>query len=195
MKRVLLFLLLTFSFITFSQEKFKAYDLSYFEKTYDISIANSKSISYYIDVPAIENQSVTLIVKEKEVDNFIKTLNYFKSKYGEWVSLANENNITELDKTIDNTIKVESAFLYGRSWNFDFNTIVEARFKIVNGKHLLILQNKHKLKSSSNRYIESKGFLLVFANISEIENFISNFSISDAQDYFDAKNSKEEMFK
>lgn len=200
MKSLKLMVVMLFTSITtmsVGQEKINSYDLSYFkEPTNSISVSESKEgIDFYIEVPSRDRSEVSLIVREKSLDKFKSVINDAKLTYAKWKKTAEENDVSDLDKEIEiDKMNIECAFHYG-SWNFDFSVNIKARFKILNGEYMLIIQNKNKLQSSSNQYIDADGFLLAFSSEEEIDDFLKVLSLEDAKNYFNEKTSKENLFK
>jgi len=201
MKSLLLVLLIGLvSTFSYSQEEIDTYELSYFSSKppQSISVAESEKngISFYIEAPSMDRSKVSLIVRESELNDFKASIDSAKSTYAKWKKTAEENNVSDIDKEIDiDKVKIECAFHYG-DWNFDFSVQVIARFKVLdNGECLLIIQNKRKLQSSSNQYIDADGFLIVFNSESEIDSFLNSLSLEKAKKHFENKNSKEDLFK
>lgn len=199
MKSLKLMVVMLFTSITtmsVGQEKINSYDLSYFkEPTNSISVSESEEgIDFYIDVPSRDKSEVSLIVREKNLDKFKSVINDAKLTYAKWKKTAEENDVSDLDKEIEiDKVNIECAFHYG-GWNFDFSVNLKARFKILNGEYMLIVQNKNKLISSSNEYIDADGFLLAFSSEEEMDNFLKALSLDDAKNYFNKKTSKEDLF-
>lgn len=197
LKLTMVMLFISITTMSVGQEKINSYDLSYFkEPTNSISVSESEEgIDFYIEVPSRDRSEVSLIVREKSLDKFKSVINDAKLTYAKWKKTAEENDVSDLDKEIDiDKMNIECAFHYG-GWNFDFSVNLKARFKILNGKYMLIFQNKYKLESSSNEYIDADGFLLAFSSEEEIDNFLKSLSLDDAKNYFNKKTSQEDLFK
>ena len=200
MKNVLLLVLLLLGFSSFGQKEIGSYEMSFFNSkpTYKISATEPKDeiISFYIETASVDRNSVTLIVRSKKIDEFKAILDSARVTYERWSKTAKENNVTELDKEIEiDKLSVEAAFHYG-GWNFDFSVKLKARIKILpRGENLLIIENTNKLQSSSNQFIDSKGFYLAFSSSEEVSNFINSMSEEKVIKMFEQKNSKEDLFK
>lgn len=105
-----------------------------------------------------------------------------------------ENKVTELDKNIEyKKLTYSAAFTYGK-WNFDYSVNLTTRFKIINGKYLLIIDSD-ELQSSSNQYIKSDGFRFVFSSAQEIDELVTGLNINLVTDFYNKKNSKDDLFK
>jgi len=170
---------LLMTFVTFSQEKYNSYDNLYSDNEYDIQISAKDSTKYtlYIDMMSLDNLSESggIMIDEKNHERFTTTLFEAKVKYEEWVKTANENNVTEIDKTMSLKTKVSGYFLYGSKWNFQFTINLTFDFKIINGKNLLIVRTG-KMTSSSNQFMTHDGLVFVFSNTEEITDFLDLIS-------------------
>lgn len=181
-----------------AQEKIEDFEMSYFSSKpfYDVNVSQRENgeISFYIECAPKEGE-VLLNISAEEMEDFLKTINDIKSTYLKWKNTAIENNVTDLDKEIEiDNDRYTAAFDYG-GWNVDFSVPLNARFKILDGEYLIIIENKNKLTSSDNQYIDSDGFFLVFNSTEEIDNFINSLSIENAKAYFSKKGSKKDLFK
>jgi hypothetical protein len=199
MKKSILSGLLLLSMLGYGQEKLAKYSSLFFTNSYDISASKPDTkgeYSYYIDCSSKDTSSkmVSLILKNKEVPEFIEFLNNIKESYTKWTLIAKENKVTELDKNIEyKNLTYSAAFMYGK-WNFDFSVNLKARYKIVNEKHLLIIDSDG-LQSSSNQYIKSDGFRIVFSSIQEIDELISGLDFKLLEEFYNKKKGQEDLFK
>ena len=199
MKNFLVVLTLMFAFaISNAQEVIETYKLEYFQKEYKITATEK---TFYIDLPSADRDKVSLMFGVDDAESFTKLIDSLKSKYIEWSTLAIKNNINELDKYIKIPIlDSRENELYGcafgySSWKFDYYVKLKARFKIINGKTLLIIQNVYELKASDNQYMKADGFLLVFSNVNEINNFMKKITKESIIIFYQDKNTKEDVFK
>lgn len=199
MKKSILSGLLLLSMLGYGQEKLAKYSSLFFTNSYDISASKPDTkgeYSYYIDCSSKDTSSklVSLILKNKEVPEFIEFLNSIKESYIKWTLIAKENKVTELDKNIEyKNLTYSAAFMYGK-WNFDFSVNLKARYKIVNEKYLLIIDSDG-LQSSSNQYIKNDGFRIVFSSIQEIDELISGLDFKLLEEFYNKKKGQEDLFK
>lgn len=199
MKKLFLSTLLLSALVGFSQEKIGNYNSLFFFKNFDITASKpdaKEEFSYYIDCSSKDTSSkqASLILKNKDVPEFINFLNSIKETYSKWSLTAKENKVTELDKNIEyKKLTYSAAFTYGK-WNFDYSVNLTTRFKIINGKYLLIIDSD-ELQSSSNQYIKSDGFRFVFSSAQEIEELVTGLNINLVTDFYNKKNSKDDLFK
>ena len=199
MKKLLLSTLLLSGLVGFSQEKIGNYNSLYFSKNFDIAASKPDAkgeFSYYIDSSSKDatSKQVSLILTNKDVPEFIEFLNSIKETYSKWSLTAVENKVSELDKNIEyKKLTYSAGFVYGK-WNFDFSVNLKTRFKIFNGKYLLIIDSD-ELQSSSNQYIKSDGFRFVFSSAQEIDELVKGLNINFVTDFYNKNNSQDEFFK
>lgn len=198
---VMLFALVMTS-VGYSQDVIDSYEMSYFESkpTYNISasqVKNGKTSFYIYAAPADRySDAVALIIKSEQLEKFKSVIDTAKVTYRKWSETAKENNVTELDKEINiDKIRFECGF-YTSDWYFDYSVQLTARFKILSsGQYVLILENKYKLVSGSNEYIDSDGFYMVFTSSDEIDSFLNKLTLENVNSYYEKKSSKEDLFK
>jgi len=198
---ILTITLFVFAMLTLNaQEKFGTYDNSYANSTYDLKIANSKNkFSLYIHAMSLDDthKKGGILIEEINHPEFVKSLTDAKLKYQEWLKTAKENNVKELTKKMLIQSKADGFFLYGSEWNFQFSLDLSYEFKILELKgeikNLLIIRTG-ELTSSSNKYMKVDGFVLVFSNLKEIDDFINKISAAKITEYLN-KPKKEDLFK
>jgi len=198
MKKVLVFIVFVAQF-GFGQENLTSYNSSYFSKKYDVMVSKPDEkgkFSYYIDCSSYDSGSkpVNLIVKNNEVESLIQFLNETKELYFKWKQTAIENKVVELNKSVESKkVVLGVGFHYG-SWHFDFSANITARFKIINGAYLMLIESD-KLVASDNQYISNKGMVIAFSSEKEFDDFIKVFDKNLTDNFFEKKNTKEELFK
>ena len=180
-----------------SQEKISTYKSGYFEKVYNVEVGKldkKGGFTYYVEAaPQDDTKNIAIMLESSDQSKFISDLNEAKSVYEKWVNTAKANDVSELNKDIPVKFsRVGAAFTYGE-WKFDYYVTIRPRFKIVKGKHLLIIESD-ELVASSNQFMKSEGFLLVFESSSEIEDFIKAIDLTKAQEFLKKKSSKEDLF-
>ena len=104
----------------------------------------------------------------------IQFLNETKELYFKWKQTAIENKVVELNKSVESKkVVLGVGFHYG-SWHFDFSANITARFKIINGAYLMLIESD-KLVASDNQYISNKGMVIAFSSEKEFDDFIKVF--------------------
>ena len=198
MKKVLVFIVFVAQF-GFGQENLTSYNSSYFSKKYDVMVSKPDEkgkFSYYIDCSSYDSGSkpVNLIVKNNEVESLIQFLNETKELYLKWKQTAIENKVVELNKSVESKkVVLGVGFHYG-SWHFDFSANIAARFKIIDGAYLMLIESD-KLVASDNQYITNKGMVIAFSSEKEFDDFIKVFDKNLVDNFFNSKSSKESLFK
>lgn len=183
--------------VSFGQEKYTTYDNLYVGKTYEVSISHKDNGKYtlYVDMVSVDKlpKSGGIMITEKEHDLFLSTLNEAKVKYTEWVTTAKENNVTDFIKSMTYKVGVGGFFQYGSKWNFQFVVNLTFYFGIIDGKNLLIVRTG-ELTSSSNQYITHDGFMFVFQNEKEIDDFVNVLSVDKVKEFMNKLKSTD-LFK
>jgi D-ribose pyranose/furanose isomerase RbsD len=203
MKKLLLLLTCAFAFTAGmnAQDPISLFGMNYFDTSEQIDYETSAGepdtdgeFSYYIDMYSTEDRAVSLIVTSKNASKFISLLTQFKTKFINWDSTAVANNITDLNKTIKTEkLKLKSAFLYG-DWQFDYSVNLEATFKHINAKPVLIVRTG-ELQSSSNQFMKTDSGIWVFNSAEEIQTLIDTIDSVAVKNHFDKKNSKKDLFE
>lgn len=205
MKNVFIFMCLLFvGLITNAQEKFSSYDNVFLKKTFEIQISlKDGSAILWIDAASLDNSvdKAGYEIEESQLGGFIENLNEAKTKYIEWVSKAKENNVSEVDKSMElttKTQKVSGYFKYG-DWQFDHNVRLTYNFKIfkddkIDKTNYLLIVRSGKLQSGSNQFMDCKDVVLVFTTADEITDFLNIISPEKITNYKN-KPKSEELFK
>ena len=183
--------------VSFGQEKYTTYDNLYDEKTYKVLIYLKDDGGYrlYVNMMPIDelSESGGILITEKEHDLFLSTLNEAKVKYTEWVTTAKENNVTDLLKSMTYKVKVGGFFKYSSVWNVQLNVNLTFDFAIVDGENFLIVRTG-KLTSSSNQFMTHDGFVFVFQNEKEIDDFVNVLSVDKVKEFMNKPKSTD-LFK
>jgi len=197
----LLFILLLISFNAYSQENFSAYKNEYTKSIYSIKIEKSKENTFrlYIDAFSLDKNSYKggFIIYERDYNNFINFLIKSKEKYTEWANTAKDNGIKELDKLMTYKHSTTAYFMYGDKWHFAFDVNLKSHFMVLDvldkTKYLLLIKTGD-LVSSSNQFIKTNDFMLVFSNPEEIDSFMNAILLSKIKDFM-LQPDKKELFK
>lgn len=184
--------------ISFAQEDYITYTKSYAGmETYEVSITYKENAKYtlYVDMMSMDKsfKNGGVMIDEKEHELFLSTLKEAKDKYTEWVTIAKENNVNDLSKSMTYKVKVGGFFQYGSKWNFQFFVNLNFDFKVVDDKNLLIVRTG-ELTSSSNQFMTHDGFVFIFQNEKEIDNFIDILSIDKVKEFINKPKSTD-LFK
>lgn len=198
MKKIALLLLLI-PIIGFSQEKIDSYFNSAANETFDISIgkANKNEVfTYYFDCKSVDfnsKQSV-IFIESNKINDFIDYINYLKDIHTKWSQTATENNVSELIKDIEyKNIPVRVAFSYG-DWQFS-STTLKATFKILQGKHYIIINNSRRLVSATNQFMKSDGFMFSFNKAEDFQDIIEKLNNNESFKILNDIKAKDDLFK
>ena len=182
--------------VSFGQE-YTTYDNLYDGNTYKVLIYLKDDGGYrlYVNMMPIDelSESGGIRITEKEHDLFLSTLNEAKVKYTEWVTTAKENNVTDLSKSMIYKVEVVGFFQYGSKWNIQLNVNLTFDFAIVDGENFLIVRTG-KLTSSSNQFMTHDGFVFVFQNEKEIDDFVNVLSVDKVKEFMNKPKSTD-LFK
>jgi hypothetical protein len=202
MKNLMTFITLCLLTITtvesYAQEKFTTYDNTYIGKTFDIKLSLEVE-DLYIDAMSLDElyDKGGIRIKKNQHQDFLNAMAEAKTKYKEWVKTAKENNVRELNKSMDIKSEVGSYFLYGSEWKFQLLVNLTFDFEILENEgeltYLLIIRTG-ELKSSSNEHLKVDGFLLIFSSVDEIDAFTNKISRQKIDAFID-KPKEKDLFK
>lgn len=178
-KAFLISVLFAFVVSATAQEKYDVYTNTYFEKQYEIlfSKKSEEKFSFYIMMASMDavRESGGLMVNQKNLEPLCAKLSEAKTKYSEWVATAKQNNVTDLAKKMEIECETEGFFMGGTSWHFDFYVNLTFEFRIINGKHILLVRTG-EMTASDNKYIDHDGFVFAFTSESEIDSFLAKIN-------------------
>jgi len=202
MKNLMTFITLCLLTITtvesYAQEKLTTYDNTYIGKTYDIQLSLEQE-DLYIDAMSLDElyDKGGIRIKKNQHQDFLNAMAEAKTKYKEWVKTAKENNVRELNKSMDIKSEVGSYFFYGNQWKFQLSVNLTFDFEILENEgeltYLLTIRTG-ELKSSSNEHLKVDGFLLVFSSVDEIDAFTNKISRQKIKAFI-AKPKEKDLFK
>ncbi|WP_439473837.1 hypothetical protein [Algoriphagus formosus] len=187
---------------TFAQESYSTYYSSYFDKEYEIAVSfKDNNLGLYIDLAGLDRLRETggISISDKSYDGFMENLKFARSKYEEWIKVAIENDVRELDKDVElKTEVITGYFISGGEYTFDFSVRPSFDFKIMDDekglRHILIFRTG-ELESSSNRYITASDFVMVFSNLDEMDEFIDLISKEKLEEFKNKSSDKSSLFK
>ena len=107
---------------------------------------------------------------------------------------AKDNNVTDFDKNFETNFKSVGTFwLYGSKWCFS-SVKFRPYFKVTNEGETLAVINVGKMTASSNQFMDTKGFMIVFSSVEEIEDFIKAIDPSHAIERTREQDNKATLF-
>ena len=181
-----------------AQEKFATYDNTYIGETYDIKLSLEEE-ELFIDAVSFDElyDKGGIKISKKQAPDFLNAIAEAKTKYKEWVKVAKENDVLELNKSMDIKSKVGSYFLYNREWKSQLSVELNFDFQIleVEGELIYLLNiSTGELRASSNDNLFVNGFSLIFCSENEIEAFTNEISRQKIEAFI-AKPKEKELFK
>tara|TARA_R110000803_G_scaffold209830_1_gene280152 strand:+ start:291 stop:899 length:609 start_codon:yes stop_codon:yes gene_type:complete len=201
MKNSLLLLLFVGSLV-YGQESIGTYEVLGKELSVQATNPDEKgSYDLYVDGYSLDTSHETagLLIRYKKIDDFKLSLEKAAQKYAEWVLVAKENNIKELDKVIEvSSPKVTGYFLYYKEWKFDYLVNLKYRFLISENNGVAeygMIITTGEMESSDNEFMTLDNVAYPFYSIDEINNFISLLDKQLVLDKFNSKDNKEDLFK
>ena len=168
---------------TVAQEKYTTYTNKYLKKTHNIDATNkSGSIKLYFDISSLDSQvdKAGIILPEKDIDGFIKSLEECKLKYIEWVETAKKNNVDKLGlkpMKIKNKFKaLRCYFMRYTDWEFT-NVVNSSPYFLISdlyseAKYVFLLKF-NKMTSYNNQYIDCDSSALVLTSVEDFDHIIS----------------------
>lgn len=199
MKKLFLSIIVSFVCICSSAEdKVSDYTMSFFDgKTYDIEATEVKNgkFTYYIFCETKDgHKQVGFSLKSSQIPDFVEQLRSIEGKFEEWSKTAEENNVTDFDKKFETNFKSVGTFwLYGSKWCFS-TVKFKPYFKVTDTGETLAIISVGKMTSSTNQFMTSKGFYIVFSSVEEIEDFIKAIDPLHAVNRTQEQNDKEDLF-
>lgn len=192
---VFVLLALTLSFFCRAEQVVGTYHSSFFEKKFEIEASqkNNKLKTVYIGIEAKDSKDAVISVEGDDLEEFKTSLCFVRDKYLEWVKIAKENNVTEMDKEFEIKFpKVDIAWLGSKYW-FSFNKKVNMSFLILDdGK--MVARWCPKVVSSTNRYIDEVIYF-VFENEDDFNSLINQLDYNTILDKLVNTKKNEELFK
>lgn len=191
---------LIFIFILFTSNLVNAQTFNYYNEylkdSLEIQLTKGKD-NYQMFIHGVslngEDKGGFYIMNKVRHQAFLNSLTEIISIYDEWVRIAKENNVEPMRKSI-NTMKSHGFFRYANEWYFNYNNTVNFEFVVLSDKEYLLMVHTGKLKASSNMFITSEGYTLLFQNSQEIRDFVDLISLENIQKELN-KPSAEDLFK
>ena len=138
-KLLLLFSMLILTCSVYAEQTVGKYQNTYFGKEFEIEAAqkNDKLQSVYIGIEAKDAKYAFISVDGKDLELFKVALELVKAKYLDWMKVAKENNVTEMDKEFDIKFPSVSVAWSGSKWWFSFGQKIKMRFLILDSGKMI----------------------------------------------------------
>lgn len=199
MRKVILLFALIVSVNLFAEEKVSDYSMSYFDgKVYDVETTDVSNgeFTYYIYCETKDrHDQIGFSLKNNQISDFVSQLRLIKEKFIEWKKTAEDNNIKSFDKNFDvNFQSVGTFWLYGSKWCFS-RVKFKPYFKVTDSGTTHVVFSAGQMKASTNEYMTTKGFYIVFSSTEEIDSFIEAINPTHAINKSQSDKTKQDLFK
>lgn len=194
-KTVLILAMLLMSLVAHALETVGNYQNSYFGKKYSIEASqkNGKINDVYIEIDAKNSKTAYLLVEGKDLEIFKTALELVRDKYIDWVKIAKDNNVTEMEKEFDIKFPSVSIAWYGSKWWFSFGKKMKMRFSILDSGKMVAVWAP-KVTASTNEYIDERIYF-VFDGIEDFNNLISQLNYQSILEQLLKTKNNEDLFQ
>lgn len=196
MKKIFLLLIsIILSCSAYAEQTVGRYQNTYFGKEFEIEAAqeNDKLQSVYIGIEAKDAKKAFISVDGKDLELFKTALELVKAKYLDWVKVAKENNVTEMDKVFDIKFPSVTIAWSGSKWWFSFGQKIKMRFLILDSGKMIAVWAP-KVTSSSNRYIDEQIYFALEGQ-EDFDNLISQLNYQNILDQLLNTKNNEDLFQ
>lgn len=196
MKKIILTIVVT---LFFGSSALAQEDLMKFKES---SSSDSLSVAYTIEGENKYNSWISLdsresLVLEINIDELPKAKEFLEnsySKYLEWLSIAEENNVREMKRDIDSVKLGESLAYYLSGWDFAFGkSEVKTRMILDDGLQAFAVIVPPR-SVSGNEYISTDTGVLLFTNRLDFNSFLSVFDEKRVREKVDEFNRMQSLF-
>ncbi len=179
----------------YAEQTVGKYQNTYFGKEFEIEAAqkNDKLQSVYIGIEAKDAKYAFISVDGKDLELFKVALELVKAKYLDWMKVAKENNVTEMDKEFDIKFPSVSVAWSGSKWWFSFGQKIKMRFLILDSGKMIAVWAP-KVTSSSNRYIDEQIYFALEGE-EDFDSLLSQLNYQAILDQLLNKKNNEDLFQ
>lgn len=194
-KSLLLFTVILLTFCVKAEQTVGKYQNTYFGKEFEIEAAqkNDAIKSVYIGIEAKDTKDAFISVDGNDLESFKNALELVKAKYLDWVKVAKENNVTEMDKEFDIKFPSVTIAWFGSKWWFSFGQRIKMRFLILNSGKMVAVWTP-KVTSSSNRYIDEQVYFALEGE-EDFDSLISQLNYQNILAQLLNKKNNEDLFQ
>lgn len=193
MKKGILITILLFTTI-YASAQYKTFVFGDFKYDTECHYNKNNFITVTINLQSLDSQPIQLILgTEAAYSSFLKRLHLLKTKMIEWDSVCVKNGIHKVDKLIEYKIREKENPLvwFGKYYNSCSPLNAYGRDNDISK----VVLHTGEVAALTNRYIRSKGGVIVFNSPQEIEEMISALDLSNMQKYIDDKDKKTELLQ
>lgn len=196
MKKIFLLLfIMLFAVCAKAQQTVGRYQNTYFGKEFEIEATqeNDKIQKVFIGIEAKDAMYAFISLDGKDLELFKTALELVKAKYLNWVKVAKDNNVTEIDKEFDIKFPSVTIAWSGSKWWFSFGQRVKMRFLILDSGKMIAVWAP-KVTSSSNRYIDEQIYF-AFEGAEDFDSLISQLNYQAILDQLLNQKNNEDLFQ
>ncbi len=178
-----------------AQQTVGRYQNTYFGKEFEIEATqeNDKIQKVFIGIEAKDAMYAFISLDGKDLELFKTALELVKAKYLNWVKVAKDNNVTEIDKEFDIKFPSVTIAWSGSKWWFSFGQRVKMRFLILDSGKMIAVWAP-KVTSSSNRYIDEQIYF-AFEGAEDFDSLISQLNYQAILDQLLNQKNNEDLFQ
>ena len=196
MKKIFLLLfIMLFAVCAKAQQTVGRYQNTYFGKEFEIEATqeNDKIQKVFIGSESKDVMYAFSSLDGKDLELFKTALELVKAKYLNWVKVAKDNNVTEIDKEFDIKFPSVTIAWSGSKWWFSFGQRVKMRFLILDSGKMIAVWAP-KVTSSSNRYIDEQIYF-AFEGAEDFDSLISQLNYQAILDQLLNQKNNEDLFQ
>ncbi len=202
MKKFILTVMVLFAFIAigFNQEKFATFKMLGNEHEILISIDENSEATLWIDGETIDNivDDAGIYVRgDNDIQDFSKLLRMALDTYSQWVTIAKENNVTELRRDMDLKAPPMRGFFDYGGYNFTnpLKPTSQVFYFIIDEGDYTLMIRTGEMVSMTNKFITCRGAFWAFRSEKEIQDFIDKTSWKAVNNYIQDYNEKSNLFQ
>ena len=201
MKKLITILLILISLNGYSQTKIGTYHNSYLNENYNIELDTKDTTKFdiYFYAHSFDNliNEGGFVIKQWGLEEFIKHIQDAKQKYIDWVKVAKENNVTDLNKDMEIYTFASGFFKTGNHWHFQNEIDLKHIFRVRKDKNIILYSlfiGTGQLQASDNEFTNTDGFAIIFYSVKEIDDFLNKISM-DKINFYLKESMKKDLFK
>ncbi len=194
-KLIFFFVLMLISFGVKAEQEVGSYSNSYFNQNFTIEAAEKDGAlkTVYVGVCSKDSKDAFICISGTDLEVFKTSLELVRDKYAEWVKIAHENNVTELNKAFDIAFPNVNIAWYGTKWWFSFGNRPVMQFMILDSGKMVATWVK-KATASQNEYIDETIYL-AFGSVEDFNSLIRQLDYNNILNQLLKTKSNEDLFK
>lgn len=195
MKKLFIFivLFLTLANIYGQETVLGTYNCSYLDKKCGVAYSE-RAESYFIYISSGKNHDdMSVIVNNKDIQEFRDALTAARDKYVEWTKVAKENNVKSFNKYMDIEFPEVKIMWGNKSPQISLGAKPEPRFMVNDGEYRLLLFSGKKVAAFDNEYITEQAYW-IFLSVDEINQLLKLISPETLNKKIESKAKTDALF-